>query len=299
MTAPEVSIIIVTHNGWKNLTSCLSALRPTLPADAEVIVVDNASTDETAHRLRSDFPWVHVVSLDTNRGLPGGLNAGIRRARGRWLVELNDDTLPRPNWLEPLLTRARENPRLGIAAGKKYNLDGSLQDAGGFFVYWGPNYRRPNPHPDRPGRVDHVSTGFLMSRAMLEEIGLFDESFFPGYFEDLDLCRRALRRGWQIEHVPQSEIVHLGGATARRLLPDEAGWEHHDRNRIRYYLLNAGPCELLGRLIVEGLYLLRLLVRGRVRRLARTIGPLWKERAAIRAGRALRRRGQPLPAASL
>ena len=206
----EISIVIVTHNGWSDLAACLAALRPTLPSDAEVIVVDNASSDSTPVRLAAEFPWVRRIRLDSNRGLPGGLNAGIRAAGGRFLVELNNDTIPRPGWLDPLLARARTT-NLGIVAGIKENPDGTLQDAGGFYtpLRWG--YRRANPTPLCAGDVDFVATGFLMNREMLDAIGLLDEAFSPGYFEDLDLCARARAAGWRVLHEPGSRILHRGG----------------------------------------------------------------------------------------
>ena len=116
---PFVSLITVNYNGAHYLEICLPALRAQdYPAASfEVIVVDNASSDSSLELLRTRFPWVRVIQNRANLGFAEGNNAGFRQARGEYLVLVNNDTAPSPDWLSQLVRAAEEHPEAGLVTG--------------------------------------------------------------------------------------------------------------------------------------------------------------------------------------
>jgi GT2 family glycosyltransferase len=247
---PSVSVIVPVFNQWPITKSCLQALRSTMPREAaiEVIVADDASTDDTSNGLASlarSEPWLRVVRNDKNRGFVESCNRAAAVATGDVLVFLNNDTVPSPGWLEPLLRTFELFPHVGAVGGKLLFPDGRLQEAGGIVFsdasacHFGRdesnamgllfNYVRP---------VDYVS-GALMAtpRDLFAALGGFDLDYSPGYYEDTDYCFRLRERGMVVYYQPESAVVHLEGATAGTDL--SAGMKRHqlinqDRFRKRH-----------------------------------------------------------------
>lgn len=218
--SPRVSIIIPNWNGLALLRPCLDALRRQTYADHEVIVVDNASSDGSVAALRDEYPEARVLALETNRGFAGGCNAGIRAARGEFIVTTNNDTEAAPGWLAALVSALDRHPDAGSAAarimlhdrrdtlnsaGDLYRRDGT-PDSRGVWQPYGPPY-------DRECYVFGGCGGATMyRRAMLERIGAFEETFFM-YCEDVDLSWRAQLAGWKCVYVPDAVIYHRLSAT--------------------------------------------------------------------------------------
>jgi GT2 family glycosyltransferase len=224
---PSVSIIVPVFNQWPITKSCLQALRSTMPREAaiEVIVADDASTDDTSHGLASmaaTEPWLRVLRNDMNLGFVGSCNRAAALATGDILVFLNNDTVPLPGWLEPLLRTFELFPHVGAVGGKLLFPDGRLQEAGGIIFsdasacHFGRdesnamgllfNYVRP---------VDYVSGALLATpRDLFTALGRFDRDYAPGYYEDTDYCFRLRERGMVVYYQPESAVVHLEGATA-------------------------------------------------------------------------------------
>ncbi len=222
--APLVSVIIPNWNGLALLRPCLDSLRLQTLRDVEVIVADNASTDGSVGALRTDYPEVRVLALQTNSGYSGGCNAGIRAARGRILVMLNNDTEADPGWLEALVAALERHPRAGSAAsrimlynrrdtlnsaGDRYGLDG-LPDSRGVWQPYGP------PWDEEALVFGGCGGAVAYRREMLEEVGAFEEGFFM-YCEDVDLNWRAQLAGWPCVYTPDAVIYHhlsaSGGGT--------------------------------------------------------------------------------------
>src|SRR5687767_12612159 len=118
MSEPLVSIVIVTWNGRQHLDMCLSAVAAQRGIATETILVDNASTDGTAEHVRNAYPWVRLLVLPTNRGFAGGNNAGVREARGRLMVFLNNDTAAAPDWLRELIGGLDEPAGFALATSR-------------------------------------------------------------------------------------------------------------------------------------------------------------------------------------
>ncbi len=218
--APRVSVIIPTYNGLALLRPCLDALRRQTYRDFEVLVVDNASSDGTVEMLRRDYPEVRVLALGTNGGYTVGCNAGMRAARGDLLVMLNNDTEAETNWLSALVDALERHPEAGSAAsrmmiygdrtkihsaGDLYRVNG-IPDSRGVWQPYGPPF-------DQECLVFGACGGAAMyRRAMIEEIGGFEERFFM-YCEDVDLNWRAQLAGWKCIYVPEAVIYHHLSAT--------------------------------------------------------------------------------------
>jgi GT2 family glycosyltransferase len=219
-TTPRVSVIIPNWNGVRLLRPCLDALRRQTYTNHEVIVVDNASTDGSLAVLRDEYPEVRVVALPSNRGFAGGCNAGIAAARGQFIVTTNNDTEAEPGWLAALVAALDRHPEAGSAAARimLYDRRDTLHSAGDLFRRDGiPDSRgvwQPYAPPyDRECYVFGGCGGATMyRRAMLEQVGLFEETFFM-YCEDVDLNWRAQLAGWKCIYVPDAIIYHHLSAT--------------------------------------------------------------------------------------
>lgn len=213
-----VSVIIPLWNGEKWIRPCLAALvrqAETAPFALEAIVVDNGSQDSGPDIVKRDFPGVRLLRNQDNLGFAGGCNVGLAEAAGDVLVLLNQDTVVRPLWLTGLVD-AVDNPGVGVAGSLALLADGAtIQHAGGV-VDWPLGVarhlgygERHNNRLDAAADVPFVTGASLaMRKEVLERIGLLDEDFFPGYYEDVDFCWRARDAGYSIRYVPDSVLVH-------------------------------------------------------------------------------------------
>jgi GT2 family glycosyltransferase len=219
----RVCVVIPTWNGRELLDRALASLaRQTVAAD--VVVVDNGSTDGTAAHLAEAWPAVAVVSLEGNRGFAAAVNAGVAASSCEYVALLNNDMEPEPAWLESLVAALDADPGAGSAASKLRMLrePERLDGAGDLVTWYGATWRRGHGEPDRgqydePGVIASPCAGAaLYRRRALEEVGGFDERFFA-YLEDADWGLRAQLAGWRCLWVPSAVAYHLGGATSRRM----------------------------------------------------------------------------------
>lgn len=238
------SIVIVSLNGKPRIDLPLGNLCSQRNRDTEILVVDNGSTDGLATHVKAKWPNVRLVQSRRNLGFAGGNNLGITRARGEVIILLNDDTEPQPGWLDALSDAFYRNPRLGIAGCQLLypGRDGKVQHLGGIVhpngltdhVGWGTgaNGTHPSTIPS-----DYV-TGAAMAirREVFEEIGMLDPGFWPIYFEEVDFCFRARRRGWESATIPASRVIHHESQTTGRL--SRGFLEKYHRNRVRFLLKN-------------------------------------------------------------
>jgi GT2 family glycosyltransferase len=223
---PSVSIIIPSYNGIALTEACIRALQENLPADlrCEIIVVDDASTDDTPQRMRrlaDRDPRIKSERNAQNQGFVATCNRGAELATGDVLVFLNNDTLPQAGWLEPLLEVFEDHPDAGAAGGKLVYPDGRLQEAGGviFSDASAANFGRGDLEIDAPlynylREVDYV-TGALIAtpRALFEKLGALDLRYRPIYYEETDYCFRMREAGYKVYYQPASLVIHLEGVT--------------------------------------------------------------------------------------
>jgi len=215
---PLVSIVLPVYNEYRMTAYCLrSLLEHSADVGYEIIVADDASTDLTAS-IGDRIGGVRIERGESNRGFVRNCNAGAARARGRYILFLNNDTAFTEGWLSELVAAMERDERVGIVGPMLLYGNGCLQEAGG--IVWndgsGWNYGRMDD-PERPRynyrrEVDYVSGACLMIRAELwSALSGFDERFAPAYYEDTDLCFAARAAGYRVVYQPHSRVYHFEG----------------------------------------------------------------------------------------
>jgi GT2 family glycosyltransferase/SAM-dependent methyltransferase/glycosyltransferase involved in cell wall biosynthesis len=229
---PRVSLIIPLHAGAGLTRRCLETIRDNTDQIAyEVILVDDTADAETKSLLDL-VTGARILDNEENLGYLRSVNRAAAVTGGEWLVLCNNDIEVSPGWLTAMLACATSRERVGVVAPKFVSPDGRLSEAGG--IIWsdatGVNYGRG----DDPTRyqyeytreVDYGSAAALMVRAELwRDVGGFDARFVPMYYEDVDLCFEARKRGWGVFYEPSAVVTHVEGATAGT--DPQAGHKRH------------------------------------------------------------------------
>ncbi|TMA61814.1 MAG: glycosyltransferase, partial [Deltaproteobacteria bacterium] len=220
VTNPSVSIIIPVFNQKLHTFNCLkSVLENTAGARYEAIVVDDASTDDTAAML-SQIDNLKIVRNRVNAGFLNACHIGARHAAGRYLVFLNNDTQVRRGWLAALTDVMENDANVGLVGAKLVYPDGRLQEAGG--IIWndasGCNYGRGDD-PEKSEycflrEVDYCSGACIMVRRELwERLDGFDTRYAPAYYEDTDLAFALRQAGYKVMYQPAAEVIHHEGVS--------------------------------------------------------------------------------------
>ncbi|MEA3336429.1 MAG: glycosyltransferase family 2 protein [Chloroflexota bacterium] len=219
---PFASVIIPNYNGRELLATCLEALRQQSfpPEGFEVIVVDDASSDDSVEFLAERFPEVQVVALTQNSGFVSACNAGVAEARGDVLVLLNNDTEVEPGWLEALVGALMAHPEAGSASSKMLLFDrrdvlhttGDLMGADGIARNRGVWEKDEGQYDEDIWVFGANGGGAAYRREAWEEAGGFDEGLFM-YLEDVDLAWRLQLLGWKCLFVPEARVYHMVSAT--------------------------------------------------------------------------------------
>lgn len=220
---PLVSAVVVNWNGIAHLPPCLASLASQSYANLEIIVVDNGSTDGSLDFVKAECgSRVQLIECATNLGFAAGNNLGIRSGKGAYLALLNNDAVADAGWVGALVRAAEADARIGMCASKIYlhGMPGVLDSAGLLLSRDGVGRGRGRLETDRAefAREEDVlvpsACAALYRRAMLDEIGLFDEDFFA-YCEDSDLGLRGRLAGWRCRYVPDAVVFHkYSGSTA-------------------------------------------------------------------------------------
>jgi len=234
----RVAVVTVTYESAGFLAPFLAGLAALQPPRPEVVIVDNASRDGSADLVARMLPWARLVRSRRNLGFAGGSNAGARATDADVLLFLNPDTIPPSDLVAPLLA-ALDEPGVGVVGAKLVFPDGRIQSAGGVLGPDGHGAHRGWGEPDdgrwdAPADVDYVPGAALaIRRDVFWRLGGFDEGYFPGFYEDTELCVRARAAGLRVRWLPRPVIPHLESPvmSARRTY-----WMH--RNRLRFLRRN-------------------------------------------------------------
>jgi GT2 family glycosyltransferase len=285
----KLAVVTVNYNSTDYLVRCLdSVLARTREIDVAVVVVDNASDDQSFDHVRSAFPNVSFILNRENLGFATGCNQGIRALDADFYLLLNPDCVIQDAALDRSAQFLSSHPDVGVLGCRVNNPDGTLQRACrrriprpsvAFYRFTGLSTLFPHSprfgaynlgHEDANGihEVEAVSGSFLMfRRELIETVGYLDETFFM-YGEDLDFCYRSVQAGWKIYYYPEAEVTHFKRASSSRR-PRESNFHFYNAMRLFYrkhFYAGAGPIEhalVLGG--IQTLYLvsrLRLLLSG-------------------------------------
>ncbi len=238
---PLVSIIIPVHNQWKYTYACLhSILQNTRDISYEIIVADDVSGDETKD-IKKYIKGITVVHNKKNLGFLLNCNNAAKKARGRYIHLLNNDTVVQKNWLSSIVKLIESDKKTGLVGSKLVYPDGRLQEAGG--IIWndasGWNYGRledpSQPEFNYVKEVDYCSgASVLISKKLWDEIGGFDERYVPAYYEDTDLAFEVRKRGLKVMYQPKSVIIHFEGISHGR--DENTGLKKHQKeNQKRFF----------------------------------------------------------------
>ncbi len=243
----DVSIVILNYNTRELTINALrSVFKSVTSCSYEIILIDNASKDDSIHHFKTEFPEVTLIENKENVGFAIANNQAMRLAKGRYVLLLNSDTLIQQDTLETMLQFMDKHPEVGMAGCKLVLPDGTLDKAckrgfptpsASFYYAFGFSKLFPhNPHfnqyqlghmnPDEAYPVDCLVGAFMfVRRTAIDQVGMLDEQFFM-YGEDIDWCYRIKQAGWVIYYYPETQILHLKGASSRRK-PTKIVYEFH------------------------------------------------------------------------
>ena len=260
-TTPHIAIVVVSYNTCTLLQQCLSSAT-NAELRAHVIVVDNASHDDSTAMVRREFPQVRLIANNVNVGFAVGTNQGIQLALRvtppvDYVLLLNPDAFLRPGALQAMTAFLDTHPRVGAVGARLFYPDGTPQEGAWHFptlwmtffdlfpprgpllgrLYASPlNGRYREERYNQPFPIDHpLGAALMLRRKTLEEVGLLDEGYWM-YAEEVDWCYRCWQAGWAIWQVPQAEVIHVAGASSRQFR-SRSFIELH-RSRLRFFRLH-------------------------------------------------------------
>lgn len=245
----DFSIVIVNYNTKKFLRKCLKSL----PANTEVIVVDNNSSDGSSQMIKKEFVKVKLIENKRNLGFAKAVNQALRQARGKYVLLLNPDTEVIGNALEKIVEFARKHPEVGVVGGRLIDPDGTIQGScfhqltilnaiKEFWLRQKGVFQKYAPKTKKPVEVEAVvGACMLIPKKVIDKVGLFDERYFL-YFEDLDFCRRVRGMDLKIYYLPKAEFIHYHGASGKEIPRQTRQWLIQSskiyNGPLKHYLMN-------------------------------------------------------------
>jgi GT2 family glycosyltransferase len=246
-TIAPAAAVVLNHNGRDLLLECLQSLMTSTYANLQIVVVDNGSSDGSAEAAENRFPSVFVIRSNSNAGVAGGRNAGVRWVGANltvaYIIFLDNDTQVEPNTIGAMIAAADGQPDIGMVAPKAFRQRGNreLLSAGGmhFNPYTGTLQDVASGEYDvgqyDQGRDIQACPGFafLVRADVFDQIGGFDNAFNPYGWEDVDLSLRARRGGFRIVYAPDAVVYHAGGRAGRGIVDL---YERHKAKNMFYFV---------------------------------------------------------------
>lgn len=223
----QTAVVILNWNGRHMMEKFLPSVTANTTGDAEVIIADNGSTDDSIEFLHSHYPSLRIIQLDQNYGFAEGYNRALAQVEADYYVLLNDDVEVTPHWIEPVIAQMQQNPQTAICQPKllMYDRRDTFEyagAAGGFIDSYGYPFCRgrlfdfveqDHGQYDDPREIFWASGAAMFVRAdVWHQLGGLDGDFFA-HMEEIDLCWRIHLLGSDIRLVPQARVYHLGGAS--------------------------------------------------------------------------------------
>jgi GT2 family glycosyltransferase len=266
---PLVSILVLNHDGKRFLDDLYASLKSSTYPNFQVMLIDNASTDDSVAYTQTHYPWVNVFETGCNGGFSYAYNEAFKRAKGKYYLVLNNDVTVDPGWIEPLVAAMEADTGLGAVQPKLVSmLDPSDFEyagaSGGFLDVYGFPFLRGrlfNTLEKDEGQYDDdvrifwtTGAAMLVRAEALKWTGGLDEDFVH-HMEEIDLCWRMNLVGYRLKAIPQSVVYHYGGATIKPDSYQKIYWNH--RNSVFMLLKNLSGKNLIKRLF--GRWLLDLM----------------------------------------
>jgi GT2 family glycosyltransferase len=242
---PLVSIVILNYNKTLLTRELLISLRRITYPEVEIILVDNASDDRSFLQLKDEFPEINIIASRTNLGYAGGNNLGIKAASGSLILLVNNDTEVARGFLEPMVDIFLSNPKTGMVSPKivYYQRGEAIQYAGsdGINPWTGRGKKTGNREVDA-GQYNYVKSTslvhgacLLVSRKLIDDVGMLDESYFI-YYEEHDWAERAKHKGYELFYAGTSKIYHKESMTMVKDSPFHS--YYMSRNRLLFLRRN-------------------------------------------------------------
>lgn len=278
MQSPKTAVVILNYNGQAYLQQFLPSVVRYSPADVEIIVADNASTDNSLAFLKENYAKVRIIINERNEGFAGGYNRALEKVDADYFVLLNSDVEVTEGWLDTIPGRMAANPKIAAAQPKilsfkeknKFEYAGA---AGGFMdknAYAFCRGRLFDNQETDLGQYDDEVEVFWASGACLfiradlyKSLGGLDEDFFA-HMEEIDLCWRLKNLGYQIRYYPSSTVFHVGGGTLSNVHPRKTYLNF--RNNLYMLVKNYQGViwtKLSWRMSLDGIAALKLLIEGK------------------------------------
>ncbi len=260
---PEVAVIVLNHNGKKFLDDCFNSLRLTTYSNYKIYLLDNASTDNDVEYVQANFPEVVIIQNTQNNGFCAAYNLAFKQCKGKYFLCLNNDVKVKPDWLTHLVNVAEEDDMIAALQPKivsffdetKFEYAGS---SGGMMDVYGFPFLRGRVFDtieDDNGQYNEVIDVFwtcgaacFIRASVLNEIGNFDETIVH-HMDEIDLNWRMHLLGYKVKVVPQSVILHYGGATIQQQSFKKMYWNH--RNSLYLLLKNYGLQNAISKTIIH------------------------------------------------
>jgi len=254
------SIIIINYKTPQLTSECIRGLFKVVPSNTEIIVVDNASGDDSLDILKSNFRnTIKLIPSEINLGFAGGNNLGTKSATGEYLIFLNSDTIIESDFIATCIKILEENKNVGIISPRLKLPGGDYQKAafGYFPTVWKLMTQQTKNEPSLNissfTEVGWVSgCALIISRNLFDKIGGWDDNFFL-YLEDVDLCRRAHIYHYACAVSQEVKIVHLGGQSTSR---NSSKSKYYYISQDYYFKKHYGPLSMVMVKILRWPYLL-------------------------------------------
>ncbi|NMC14337.1 MAG: glycosyltransferase family 2 protein [Chloroflexi bacterium] len=218
----QLYIVILNWNQLKDTTECIESIQKQTYKDFHVVLVDNGSSDNSIPVIREKFPWIEIIENKKNLGFQGGMNIGIRYAlsnKAEFILLLNNDIVADPEMIQHLLEDFPDEAGVVSPVMYYYSNPMKVWSFGGKINPWLLEILKfPREKIILANQLierDFVpACAWLLKKTVVEKVGLFDESFFPAYYEDLDFCLRIRRGGFKIYINPKAKLWHKVSASS-------------------------------------------------------------------------------------